>query len=181
MSLPPGFPPSENEDFVENKNKPNITFVKRRGRLRLLGDGKDIGGEQLLNDRIAEMVREVKGAEAGFAVTTVKGGQFQRHGVKSTFPDFFRKAGFTTKKDFIRAAERRKGPAFERIVNQAIDDLTKGFSSSFGDVPANKDFLVKTKQMFDNRNVIFRVIDGRVVPLKTSTPRNIIDDDEVPF
>ena len=171
-------------EIVDNINAPKVTFIKKNGRVMLRGNGKSLAGERILNERINIMVAEVNAAEAGRVVTTMKdmgvdGIQFRKSGVKSTFPDFFRDAGFSTKKGFIRAAKRRKGPAFKRIVNQAITDLLEGYESSFGFVPPDQEFLIKTKQKFDNRNVIFRNINGRIVPIKTN--KKINTSSEVPF
>jgi len=183
MMLAPGATPT-NKDFVENKDKPNISFVVKNSRIRLLGNGKDIGGEQILGQKLNEMLQQVKQSQAGHSVTTMKdfgagGAVFKRHGIKSTFPQFFRDAGFKTKKEFVKAMKRKTGPAFKRIVSQAISDLQNGSETNFGNEPPNKDFLVKTKQLFDNRNIIFRTIDGKVVPIRTNMPHQI--EDKVPF
>ena len=101
----PGSGPTEEKGIVKNKNAKQITFVRKKGRISLKMGSKDVGGERLLSERIQEMKDEVKQAEAGRTETTMKdlgagGYEYKRHGIKSTFPGWFSKLGFNSKKDF---------------------------------------------------------------------------------
>jgi hypothetical protein len=158
-------------DLVKNKNAKPITFVKNKGRLSLRMGNKKVGGAKMVNERLAEMKAEIKQAEAGRAVTTMKdtgpgSPEFKRYGIKSTFPTWFRQEGYSSKKDFLKVINSRKGKRYERLVKRAIGDLSNGYSSSFGRVPANDDFLVKSRQRFNNKGVTFRYIDGKVRPMR---------------
>lgn len=170
MRLAPSFD-DEPEGLVKNKDAKPITFVKKKGRLSLKMGGKKVGGSNMVVDRINEMKSEIEHAEAGSTVTTMKdfgpgSAEFKRFGIKSTFPKWFSKNGFNSKKDFMKVINSKKGVRYERLVNQAITDLSNGHSSAYGDVPASTDFKVKTKQVYDNRGVVFRVINGKVRPMK---------------
>lgn len=176
--LAPSFD-SEKEGIVKNKKAKPITFVRRKGRVSLKMGSKDVGGERLLSQRIDEMKGEVKSAEAGSVVTTMKdfgpgSAEFKKHGVKSTFPKWFGKLGFNSKKDFMKVLNSKKGVRYDRLVKRAINDLSSGYSSSFGRVPASDEFKVKTRQVFDNRGITFRFIKGKVRPIRGGR-------EEVPF
>lgn len=175
---------SDPEGLKKNKKAKDITFVRKNGRIRLKMDGKDIGGERMVTDRLKEMKSEIQSAEAGHTVTTMKersygGHDFKRYGVKSTFPKWFGQSGFSSKKDFLKVINSKKGKRYDRLVNRAIDDLSSGYDTSYGRVPPSDDFRVKTKQYYDNRGVVFRVIDGKVRPMRFGRGRRSYD--EVPF
>lgn len=181
MLAPSSF--SKNDDLVKNKKAKPISFVKKNGRISLrMGDQK-VGGSNMVSERLAEMKEEIKGAEAGRTVTTMKersygGHDFKRYGIKSTFPKWFGESGFNSKKDFLKTINSKKGVRYDRLVNRAIDDLSRGYSTSFGRVPASEKFQVASRQKFDNRGVVFRVIDGKVRPMKFGGRSY---QDEIPF
>lgn len=172
------FAPSFNDEpggLVKNKKAKDITFVKSKGRIRLKMGSKDVGGERLLSQRLQEMKSEIQAAERGRTDTTMKdfgpgSAEFKRHGVKSTFPTWFGKVGFNSKKDFMKVINSKKGTRYDRLVGRAIDDLSSGYSTSFGRVPASQKFQIATRQKFDNTGVVFRVIDGKVRPIKGGVP-----------
>jgi hypothetical protein len=163
------------DDLKDNKKSKEVRFKKVKGRLVLLNGKKKVGGTRLVQERLDEMKTAVKSAEAGKTVSTMKdmgdkGYEYKRHGIKSSFPAWFSRLGFNSKKDFQSVMNRKSGPRYERVVNKAIKDLSTGYRTKFGDVPASKKFLVATRQKFDNKNVIFRTINGKVVPMKISEP-----------
>ena len=177
----PGSEPTEG--LVKNKKAKPITFKKLNGRISLYMGDKKVGGGRLVNNRLGEMKMEIDHATKGHTVTTMKdfgpgGANFKRHGIKSTFPKWFGEHGFKSKKDFRKVLSKKKGIRHDRLVNQAIKDLSKGYDTLHGQVPASKKFQVKTRQKFDNKGVVFRRIRGRVVPMR---PRKPLMDDEVPF
>ncbi len=178
-------PGSDNidEDLVDNKKSKSISFKKVKGRIVVLNGSKKVGGSRSVTNRLAEMKGIIDKSEKGHTVTTMKefgssGAKFRRHGVKSTFPSWFSRLGFNSKKDFNKVVESKKGKRYDRLVNKAIKDLSKGHRTQFGEVPADKDFLVKTRQKFDNKGVIFRKIKGKIRPIKTGSGRSY---SEVPF
>lgn len=173
----------ERDGLVKNKDAKPITFVKKNGRISLKMGKRSVGGERLVIDRIREMKMEVEKAEKGSTVSTMKdfgpgSAEYKRHGIKSSFPKWFGELGFNSKKDFIKVLNSKKGVRYDRLVNRAIDDLSTGYSSSYGRIPPSEEFQVKSRQKFDNRGVVFRVIDGKVRPIRGGGPRF---SDEVPF
>lgn len=177
------------QDIVANKKFRELTFKKESGRIVLYSDGKRVGGGRMVKDRLLEMKGEVRAAEAGYTVSTMKdlgdrGYEYKRHGVKSTFPEWYGEIGFRNKDDFMRVFNKKQGKRKDKLVNQAIEDLSEGYKTSFGPVPENQKFRLKTRQDFDNTNVIFRKIRGRIVPIKTKGPAKKQHNkysDEVPF
>lgn len=172
------------EGVVANDDAPTITFIKKNGRLRLKGNGKDIAGESILNEQLKTMTSLVKHAQRGERIVLKKeefradGGSslvaFSKAGVQSTFPGFFGDLGFSSRKQFLNVMKKREGKKFNQVVNRAIEDLTEGSSTSFGRIPPDEEFLIKTRQVFDNRNIVFRVIGGKVRPIRSTF-------DDVPF
>ena len=165
-------------DLVENKKAKSITFKRQNGHIMLYMGERHVGGGRMVHSRLNEMKSEVDKAVKGHTVTTMKqfgssGVQFARHGVQSTFPKWYGQHGFKNKLDFAKTLKNKQSVRNKRLVNQAIDDLSKGYDSSHGRVPPSEKFQVKTRQKFDNRNVIFRRIRGRIVPMRIN--------DEVPF
>jgi len=178
------FPDSkEDGDLVKNKKAKDITFIKKNGRISLRMGSRKVGGSNMVSGRLDEMKSEISSADAGHTITTMKdmgskGTAFKRHGIKSTFPSWFGESGFNSKKDFLKVINSKKGKRYDRLIDRAIDDLSGGYSTSFGKVPASKEFQVKSRQKFDNKGVVFRVIKGKVRPIRGGSQRF---DDEVPF
>ena len=177
----PGSEPTS--DLVVNKKAKPIKFRRVNGRIKLYMGDKRVGGGRMVKQRLGEMKMEIDHAEKGYSVTTMKdfgsgGAEFKRHGVKSTFPKWYSQHGFKNKQDFARVLARKKGIRNERLVKQAIEDLSEGYETPHGRVPGSKEFQVKTRQKFDNKGVVFRRIRGRVVPMR---PRKPLMDEEVPF
>ena len=169
MMLAPGS--SNNNGIVDNKKAKRVTFTKKKGRISLMMGDKNVGGSNMVVDRIQEMKSEVDHAQAGSTVTTMKdvgpgGPAFKRHGIKSTFPKWFGETGFNSKKDFMKVLNNKKGVRYDRLVNRAVSDLSSGYDTSFGRVPSSEKFQVASRQKFDNRGVTFRFIKGKVRPLR---------------
>jgi len=162
---------SSSNGLKKNKDAKPITFVKNKGRISLRMGSKKVGGANMVTERLNEMKSEIRESQAGSTVTTMKDSgpgktEYKRHGIKSTFPSWFGKSGFNSKKDFIKVINSKKGVRYERLVNRAVDDLSGGYNTSYGRVPANKEFQVKSRQKFDNKGISFRVIDGKVRPMR---------------
>lgn len=178
---------TDENGLVKNKKSKELRIVKKRGRLVVFNGDKQVGGSREINERLRDMKVEVRTAEAGSTVTTykdlgAKGMEYKRHGVKSTFPSWFSRLGFNSKQDFNKVIERKKGLRFNRLVKKAAKDLSMGYNTSHGRVPADKDFLVKSRQKFDNKNVFFRNIGGKVRPMRFGTGmRKPKYSNDVPF
>jgi hypothetical protein len=158
--------------IVENKNPPSVRFIRKHGRIIPIVSGKkSYKAEKILKQNIDEMDMEVKIAEAGRRFTR-DDGSWGGHG--STFPQFFRDMGFKTKKQWNKAIEKQSGHDFDGILNAASD---------------RHNFKVATKQIFDNKLVMFRTINGKVRPIRAKDENHYEfynwkpkkQSDEVPF
>jgi hypothetical protein len=136
--------------YVENKNPPQVRFIRKNGRIIPIVQGKQsYKASNILHNEIDRLTMEVDVAEAGRRVQYSDG---TWGGNKSTFPSHFKSLNFKTKKQWMGAVESQKGPAFDRIL-----DLAKN----------SKDFKVATKQLYDNKLVVFKTIDSKVRPIRT--------------
>lgn len=135
--------------IVANQNAPKVRFVRINGRIIPIVSGKKSPkAEKALNRGIDEMTSEVSVAEAGRRTVNDHG---ERVTWGSSFPKYFGENGFRTKKQWMSAVEKKSGKDYEVITKMAADTHA---------------FRIATKQIFDNHNVIFRNIDGRVRPIK---------------
>ena len=151
---------------------------KVNGRIAIFNGHERVGGQKILLGRIHEMSAEVRDAERG-----ARGVAHHEHGsrayaVSSSYPEWYSKLGLTNKDDFMRVVKAKQGVKFERVAANAAADLNKGYHTAYGDVPANSQWKVKTKQAWDNRGVVFRRVHGRIVPIHTKRAKAA---DEVPF
>lgn len=159
-------PSSYGNDLVDNKKSGEIRFKKINGRIAVFNEKKKVEGSNLLLSRVKEMETEIKFAEKGESGIKATNTGFTRYSKKSTFPSWFSQAGFNSKADFSKVFKKKQGMRYERILKQANKDLSSGYKTTDGIVPENTDYLVKTRQKFDNKNVVFRRINGRIVPIK---------------
>lgn len=135
--------------YVPNENAPQVRFVRVRGRIIPIVQGKKkLKAAAILDENLQRMKVDVDVAEAGRRIPLADG---TWTGHKSTFPKHFKRAGFKTKHEWLSAYNRQEGPKFERILRIATGDRA---------------FRVATSQMYDNHLTIFRTIDNRVRPIK---------------
>ncbi len=154
-------------DYRDNPKSGHISFKNEGGKIKILNAGKPVGGSTFVNHRLNEMVGEVKHAEAGIrgVAHTEAGGR--AYGTQSSFPGFYKSVGFQNKADFAKVVKGRDGVKFSRLVGSAVADLNSGYHTSFGDVDPNRNFQVRSKQVFDNRGGIRWVrIHGHSVPIR---------------
>jgi hypothetical protein len=138
--------------FAENKNPPNVRFIRKGGRIiPIVGGKKSYKAEKVLKQNIDEMTYEVEAAEAGRRTMNEHG---ESVSWKSGFPKFFGQNGFRTKKQWTGAIKKQSGKDFDVITSLAAD---------------KHNFKVATKQIFDNRLVSFRTIDGKVRPFRAKS------------
>lgn len=165
----------------QNANPPQVTFRRIRGRIVPIVNGKQPrGATKILQQELSDRVQEIKEAERGQrAVGYHEGQAVKNFGTKSTFPSWYKDIGFKNKADFAKVVKTKEGVKFQRLVDDSIEGLIHGRSTSFGPIPPNRKFRLATKQEFDNKDVIFRRIDDRVVPMRIPIWKR--RDDEVPF
>ena len=169
-----------------NPNPPKITFRMVRGRIIPIVGGKKVrGATKPLRQELSTRETEVRQADRGMRGVGYndKREAVRNFGTKSTFPKFFGELGFKSKADFVKTIKSRKGVRYERLVNDSIDSLLHGRSSSFGRIPPDEKFRLATKQEYNNEGVVFRKINGRVVPMrpKHKQKKKAKYDDDVPF
>lgn len=159
----------------QNPNPPHITFRRIRGRIVPIVQGKKApGATKLLGQELQDRASEIAHAEKGVrGVGYSEGEVTHSFSTKSTFPAWYSKLGFKNKADFSNTLKKKSGVKFDRLVNDSIESLSHGRTSTFGNIPASTKFRLATKQEYNNRGVIFRNIDGKVVPLRIGA--------EVPF
>lgn len=172
------YAPSGSENKI-NPNPPKVTFRMIRGRVVPIINGKQPrGATRPLREELYMREMEVREAAKGMRGASLdEQGNYKGFGTKSTFPPFFRELGFHSKKEFLKVVKKKQGRKYEDLVDDSIDSLLKGRESAqFGRIPPNERFRLATQQEFNNQGVVFRKMNGKVVPLR---PRHI--EEEVPF
>lgn len=118
--------------------------------------------EEYIEEEIENMVYEVEQAVKGERVVVQRVNPENNQGfVKtdifkqdSTFPSWYRDIKAKNKKDFKKIVKNKKGARYERIRNQAIERLERGYESrESGQVLPNEDFIAastpKTRKDID--------------------------------
>lgn len=137
--------------------------------------------QQRIIDELNNMKHEIVSSEKGSRSIHGYGKDQNVTVTKSTFPEYMKESGINSTKDFLKVLTQKKGVRFDRLKKKAIERLENGYKNKHGYDEPDIDFLVKTKQMHDNKDVIFRRVGGRVVPIKV-TKRNRYDLlDDAPF
>jgi len=166
------------ESFRDNPNPPRVRFIRVHGRvIPIVNNKKSLLGSKMISDRLEEMRQEVQHAERG-----MRGVGYNEHGeavknfaTRSTFPPWYSHHGFKNKEQFYKTIDNLKSRKRIGLEEQAVEDLSKGYMTSFGRVPPSLGFKVVTRQVYDNRGVTFSRIDGLVRPM------HFKKDEEVPF
>ncbi len=124
---------------------------------------------KMINAEIARMNQAVKSSEKGSSVLVRdnRGDVKDRAYTQSTFPNWYRTIGAGSSDEFAKASKRKKGIVYKRIKAQAIENLEKGYDDKQHgfDFPDMK-FKVASKQVFDNKDIIFRRVRGRIIPMR---------------
>ena len=168
--------------YKDNPNAPQIRFIRRNGRIiPIVGGKKKPSLTPLIEGRIKEMDTEIKVAEKGGKDVSYSHdeGTYRSFKKISTFPSWYADIKAKNRGEFHKSIQKQSGATFDKVAHQAIEDLNTGYSTSFGRVPPSMEFRVKAKQTFDNKDVLFRRIDGQVRPLKIPVWKR--KDDKVPF
>lgn len=162
------------------KGEETFKLVPRYVPTGLPADYSNKKAQAIITKEMKSMAWEVKRSEAGRS-TLVMGertGEAHRAYSKSTFPEYVQKAGINGTKDFLKVLSQGKGLRYGRIKSEAIQRLEKGFMNEHGYDEPNKKFLVASKQLHDNKNVVFRRIGGRIIPMRIPYEKRA---DLVPF
>jgi len=105
-------------------------------------------------------------------------GEAHRAYTQSTFPAYMRESGISSTKDFLKVLSQKKGVRFDRLKAEAITRLDKGYMNEHGFDPPNTEFKVASKQLHDNKNIVFRRVRGRIIPMRIPYSKRA---DLVPF
>lgn len=165
------------------------SFVKGEERVKLVPRYVPTGKEPdysnpralgMINKELKAMAWEVKRSEKGSSVLVSDEHDRITHRAftKSTFPDYVQKSGAGSTKEFLKILSMKKGVRFDRLKTTAVDRLEKGYMNDHGFDEPNKNFLVASKQLHDNKNVVFRRVGGRIIPMRIPYEKR---GDLVPF
>lgn len=155
--------------YVDSNKQPNYenSFAKKR-----------------INDELQNMKYEITLSEKSRSSLIKKENSHDfshRSYTESTFPSYMKESGIGSSKDFMNVLSRSKGLRYERLKSVAIDRLNNGYSNKHGFDKPDMEFKKKTGQIYDNKNVIFRMVRGRVIRIKVD-PKNRYDlQDDSPF
>ena len=100
---------------------------------------------------------------------------------ESSFPDYVRKSGIKSKNDFESVIKKSKGVRFDRLKSHAIERINHGYSNKHGYDQPDLKFKVKTGQLYDNKDVIFRRYRGRVIAMRVPKSKRYDLMDDAPF
>lgn len=158
-------------------------YVNRYTPTNKIPDFKNPTARKIIDAELGSMAYEVKQAERTKSILTEdEYGRFNgRVAGSSTFPKFMRESGISSRNDFIKVMESRKGIRFKRLESKAIDRLSKGFMDANNYSPPDEKFLVASKQVYDRKDVIFRRVRGRLIPMKVPKERRADLMEEAPF
>lgn len=172
------------------------TFSRRNGKIvktekpRYVETGRkgDYSGtiaKKKINAMLSQMKYEIdnseKGQRSGKMMETKSSFKFVNTSSRSTFPNFLSETGINTRKDFTKVMESKKGIRYNRLRGRAIIRLNKGFENSHGYDAPDMEFRTKTGQVWDNQDVVFRRIRGRIVPIRNKSKKKRKELNEVPF
>ncbi len=124
--------------------------------------------KKIVRQRIKEMISDVKASTPGKSRLRMdeRGQASGRYMDASTFPKYYRTVKAKNFEDFVKIALSEKGKRYQRIKDEAISNLEHGYRNDHGHAGPDKDFLVASKQVYDNKGVIFRYVGGRIVPMR---------------
>lgn len=175
---------TEMMNTFEMKNGKVITRQKQRYvKTGKQGDFSSSYAKKEVHNELDQMKWEIGQSEKSSSTLINDGFDRVSHRsfTPSTFPEFMRRAGINSKKDFSKVIKSKKGIRFNRLKDEAISRLENGYQNQHGRDDPNKKFLVKTGQLHDNKDVIFRRIRGRIVPIRVKKKNRFDLMEEAPF
>lgn len=171
------------EDFKKVDGK---IVVSQKERYKPTGKEPNYNSKYALkriNQEINNMKWEISKSEKSSSslINDEHGRVSHRAYSESTFPDYMRKAGINSKNDFDSVIKSGKGIRFNRVKSEAINRINNGYQNKHGfDMPDLK-FKVKTGQLHDNKDVIFRRVGGRIVPMRVPKQKRYDLMEDAPF
>lgn len=176
---------------VFKKVNDKVVFTKRPRYVNTnkKADYSNVKSLKHINDELSNMKWEIEESATSGGNLIFKDNSYEvSHRTKkiSTFPQYMRDAGISSKKDFMKVSKMKKGIRLERLRKVAIDRLNHGYENAHGYDSPDMKFKVASKQLYDNKDVIFRRVRGRIVPIRVKKGmRNDLltqkDIDSVPF
>jgi hypothetical protein len=137
--------------------------------------------KKAIKSELANMKYEIEQSQAG-SRSILGYGKDQKVIVnKSTFPEYMREAGISSKKDFIKVLSQKKGIRKERLEKLAIHRLNQGYKNKHGYDEPDMEFRRKTGQVYDNKDIIFRRVRGRIIPIRVKKNNRYDLMEDAPF
>jgi hypothetical protein len=174
-------------------NETITTFTRKQGKIvkivkpRFVETGKKPDySSRFAKNRIDSMIDQMKyeidqSEKSSSTLVFNKDGSAHRAYTKSTFPEFLRQTKINTRKDFMKVLASKKGVRYNRLKDEAVQRLNRGFQNDHGFDSPDMEFRTKTGQVWDNQDVVFRKIRGRIVPIRTRSRKKRKELEEVPF
>jgi hypothetical protein len=156
--------------YVETGKKPDYTNPKARKIIK-----SELGSmryEVLNSEKSSSVLVRDEQTYAGFS---------HRAYSQSTFPEWMRKSGIGSTKDFIQVLNQNKGVRYDRLKNVAIDRLNNGYKNNHGYALPDVGFKTASNQLYDRKDVIFRRVRGRLIPMRVPKHKRLDLMSEAPF
>jgi hypothetical protein len=137
--------------------------------------------KKAIDSTLQDMKREIADSTAGSRSQVGYGKDAINISQKSDFPTYMRQAGISSKKDFMKVLSQKKGARKERLEKIAIQRLNEGYKNKHGYDEPDMKFRQKTGQVYDNKDIIFRRIRGRIVPIRVKKKDRYDLMEDAPF
>jgi hypothetical protein len=154
--------------YVETGKKPDYTNPK---------------ASKIIKSELGSMRQEILASQKSSSTLIMDDNDRVTHRTysPSTFPSWMRNSGISSTKDFLAVINQNKGIRHDRLKGIAIDRLNSGYSNQHGyDLP-DTDFKVSSNQLYDRKDVIFRRIRGRLIPMRVPKHKRVDLMSEAPF
>ena len=180
----------EKINYLRGKKKPDGTVEIKYTKInRFVVSKKEPNyntkyAKEKINQELSSMKSEILQSEKSSSILIRKENSndvSHRSFTESTFPEYMRKSGIGSSKDFLSVLNKAKGLRFERLKKVAIDRLNNGYQNKHGYDLTDIDFKKKTGQIYDNKNVIFRFVRGRVIRIKVDLKNRHDLQEDAPF
>lgn len=173
-----------NESISTFSRKNGKIVTKIKPRYKLTGKTPNYSSKlakDAIQSEIQEMRSEISNSVAGQRTVIGYGSDMKVIGTKSTFPSYLRETGINTRKDFMKVLQSKKGKRYERVRQEAIKRLNEGYQNPQGRAMPDMEFKVKTGQVYDNKDIIFRRVRGRIIPIRVKKKDRYDLMEEAPF
>jgi len=137
---------------------------------------------KIIQAELGDMKREITSAYRTKSTLVFNDdGSAHRSAGDSTFPKYMREAGISSTSDFIKVMNSKKGIRFKRLEKAAISRLENGIDEKFMRAEPDEDFLKASGQIYDRKDVIFRRVRGRLIPMRVPKDKRLDLMQEAPF